>query len=290
MNPGCSCSRVPNPCCSRSPSTPCSAIREALNRRQLHPVQLIGRVIAWADARFNRESDTPRSPAQFRRLDHDRAAGGRADPGPSGPDAAARPAARLAVAGDRDVHPDRAEEPLRPCRGGRLGPGDRRPRRRPAGGVAHRRPRSGSPGPGRRRRAPRSNRWPRTISDGVVAPVFWAALFGLPGLLAYKVDQHRRQHDRPQERRATCISAGRRRGWTICSTSSRRGFPESWSAPRRGSCPAPIRSARGAQCGAMPSITARPMPAGPKRRSPARSASRSPARGSITASWSRITG
>jgi len=32
---------------------------EALNRRQLHPVQLIGRVIAWADARFNRESDTP---------------------------------------------------------------------------------------------------------------------------------------------------------------------------------------------------------------------------------------
>ena len=32
---------------------------EALNRRQLHPVQLIGRVIAWVDARFNRESDTP---------------------------------------------------------------------------------------------------------------------------------------------------------------------------------------------------------------------------------------
>lgn len=31
---------------------------EALNRRQLHPVQLIGRVIAWADARFNLESDT----------------------------------------------------------------------------------------------------------------------------------------------------------------------------------------------------------------------------------------
>ena len=32
---------------------------EALHRRQLHPVQLIGRVIAWADARFNLESDTP---------------------------------------------------------------------------------------------------------------------------------------------------------------------------------------------------------------------------------------
>jgi adenosylcobinamide-phosphate synthase len=32
---------------------------EALNRRHLHPVQLIGRVIAWADARFNRESDGP---------------------------------------------------------------------------------------------------------------------------------------------------------------------------------------------------------------------------------------
>lgn len=32
---------------------------EALHRRQLHPVQLIGRVIAWADDCFNRESDTP---------------------------------------------------------------------------------------------------------------------------------------------------------------------------------------------------------------------------------------
>src|SRR5262249_48090835 len=32
---------------------------EALNRRRLHPVQLIGRVIAWADASFNLESDTP---------------------------------------------------------------------------------------------------------------------------------------------------------------------------------------------------------------------------------------
>jgi adenosylcobinamide-phosphate synthase len=32
---------------------------EALNRRQLHPVQLIGRVIAWADRQFNRENDTP---------------------------------------------------------------------------------------------------------------------------------------------------------------------------------------------------------------------------------------
>jgi adenosylcobinamide-phosphate synthase len=32
---------------------------EAISRRQLHPVQLIGRVIAWADARFNLDSDTP---------------------------------------------------------------------------------------------------------------------------------------------------------------------------------------------------------------------------------------
>src|SRR5688572_19296904 len=32
---------------------------ESISRRHLHPVQLIGRVIARADARFNFDSDTP---------------------------------------------------------------------------------------------------------------------------------------------------------------------------------------------------------------------------------------
>ena len=62
-------------------------------------------------------------------------------------------------------------------------------------------------------------------SDGVVAPVFWAALFGLPGLLAYKVI-NTADSMIGHKSRATCISAGRRRGWTICSTWSRRGCPE----------------------------------------------------------------
>ena len=32
---------------------------ESISRRHLHPVQFIGRVIAWADGRFNLDSDTP---------------------------------------------------------------------------------------------------------------------------------------------------------------------------------------------------------------------------------------
>ena len=94
------------PAAARSPSTPCSAIRMALNRRQLHPVALIGRVIAWADAPLQSRKRHARSPAQFRRLVHDRRCWrGALHPGPAGPVAAARLAARLAVAGDRDVAP-----------------------------------------------------------------------------------------------------------------------------------------------------------------------------------------
>ena len=53
------------------------------------------------------------------------------------------------------------------------------------------------------------------FSDGVTAPLFWALLLGLPGILAYKVVNtadsmigHRTPRHEP--------SAGRRRGSTIC--------------------------------------------------------------------------
>ena len=59
------------------------------------------------------------------------------------------------------------------------------------------------------------------FSDGVVAPVFWYLMLGLPGLFAYKMTNtldsmigHRR--------RAIAISAGRRRGSTISLNLVRR--------------------------------------------------------------------
>ena len=36
--------------------------------------------------------------------------------------------------------------------------------------------------------------------DGIVAPVFWGAVAGLPGIAAYKAAQHARFDDRPPQR------------------------------------------------------------------------------------------
>ncbi len=51
------------------------------------------------------------------------------------------------------------------------------------------------------------------FSDGVVAPVFWLALLGLPGLIAYKAINTADSIST----RAILPLAGRRRGWTIWS-------------------------------------------------------------------------
>lgn len=159
---------------------------EALNRRHLHPVQLIGRVIAWADARFNRESDGP-----GRRRNH-----------------GAWTIAILTVAAlflghiaqsillalplgwlwlsltmstliaQKSLY-DHVAAVASGLETGGLGGGrlavsrivGRDPEALDQSGVA--------------RAAIES--LAENFSDGVVAPVFWAALLGLPGLLAYKV-------------------------------------------------------------------------------------------------------
>ena len=54
------------------------------------------------------------------------------------------------------------------------------------------------------------------FTDGVVAPAFWYAAAGPARALRLQDRQHARQHDRPPLAAAICISAGRRRGSTIC--------------------------------------------------------------------------
>ena len=88
------------------------------------------------------------------------------------------------------------------------------------------------------------------FSDGVVAPVFWFALLGLPGLDRLQGDQHRRFHDRPSHRAASSTSAGPRRGSTISSTSSRRGCPALLLAARCAGGGRRGRNARFKSCGA----------------------------------------
>ena len=197
---------------------------EALNRRQLHPVQLIGRVIAWADARFNRESDTPgrrRNSGAWTTIGL--LAGALILGHLVQTLLLALPLGWLWLAivmstliAQRSLY-DHVAAVASGLETGGLGGG-----RLAVSRIVGRDPEALDQA-GVSRAAIES--LAENFSDGVVAPVFWAALFGLPGLLAYKVDQHRRQHDRPQDARATCISAGRRRGWTICSTWSRRGLP-----------------------------------------------------------------
>ena len=46
------------------------------------------------------------------------------------------------------------------------------------------------------------------FSDGVVAPLFWLAVGGLPGGRRLQGDQHRRQHDRPQTRASSRLRLG----------------------------------------------------------------------------------
>ena len=159
---------------------------EALNRRQLHPVQLIGRVIAWADARFNRESDTP-----GRR----RNAGGWTTAGLLAGALIlghlvqalllALPLGWLWLAivmstliAQRSLY-DHVAAVASGLETGGLGGG-----RLAVSRIVGRDPEALDQA-GVSRAAIES--LAENFSDGVVAPVFWAALFGLPGLLAYKV-------------------------------------------------------------------------------------------------------
>ena len=262
---------------------------EALNRRQLHPVQLIGRVIAWADARFNRENDTP---GRRRNSGAWTTAGLLAGALILGHLVQtlllALPLGWLWLAivmstliAQRSLY-DHVAAVASGLETGGLGGG-----RLAVSRIVGRDPEALDQA-GVSRAA--IELLAENFSDGVVAPVFWAALFGLPGLLAYKVINTADSmigHKSPRHLHFGWAAA---RLDDLLNLIPARLVRLSSCARRRGCCRAPTPSAPGARCGAMPSITARPTPAGPRRRSPARSASRSPGRGSITASWSRITG
>lgn len=159
---------------------------EALNRRQLHPVQLIGRVIAWADERFNLENDTP-----GRRRSRGTWATAGLTVGALVLGAViqdfllALPLGWLWLAlvmstliAQRSLY-DHVAAVASGLETGGLGGG-----RLAVSRIVGRDPEALDQA-GVSRAAIES--LAENFSDGVVAPVFWAALLGLPGLLAYKV-------------------------------------------------------------------------------------------------------
>ena len=124
------------------------------------------------------------------------------------------------------------------------------------------------------------------FSDGIVAPVLWLAIAGLPGAALYKAIN---TADSMIGHRTPRHGAF---GWAAARLDDLVNLPASRlsalllvaaAAFRR--C---VRAARrGAPCGATPAVTVRPMPAIPKRPWPERSAWRSPARASMAACASR---
>jgi adenosylcobinamide-phosphate synthase len=159
---------------------------EALNRRQLHPVQLIGRVIAWADARFNRENDTPgrrRNSGAWTTIGL--LAGALILGHLVQTLLLALPLGWLWLAivmstliAQKSLY-DHVAAVASGLETGGLGGG-----RLAVSRIVGRDPEALDQA-GVSRAAIES--LAENFSDGVVAPVFWAALFGLPGLLAYKV-------------------------------------------------------------------------------------------------------
>lgn len=158
---------------------------ESVSRRDLHPVQIIGRVIAWADERFNLDSDTPgrrRNAGAWTAIGL--AAGALILGWVVQAILLALPLGQVWLAilmssliAQRGLYDHVAAVAsgleIGGVGGGRLAVSrivGRDPEALDQSGVS--------------RAAIES--LAENFSDGVVAPVFWAALFGLPGLLAYK--------------------------------------------------------------------------------------------------------
>ncbi len=158
---------------------------EAISRRQLHPVQLIGRVIAWADARFNLDSDTPgRRRNQGAWTTFGLVAGALVLGWALQAILLALPLGWLWLAllmsslvAQRSLY-DHVAAVASGLEIGGLGGG-----RLAVARIVGRDPEALDQA-GVSRAAIES--LAENFSDGVVAPVFWAALLGLPGLLAYK--------------------------------------------------------------------------------------------------------
>lgn len=158
---------------------------ESISRRNLHPVQLIGRVIAWADTRFNLDSDTPGRRRNAGAWTAIGLVGGASALGwavqvillalPLGQVWLALAMSTLIAQRGLYNHVAAVASGLETggIGGGRLAVSrivGRDPEALDQSGVS--------------RAAIES--LAENYSDGVVAPVFWAALLGLPGLLAYK--------------------------------------------------------------------------------------------------------
>ena len=110
------------------------------------------------------------------------------------------------------------------------------------------------------------------FADGVVAPLFWGVLLGLPGMAAYKAINT--LDSMIGHRSPRYVHFGR---FAARLDDVANWLPARFSAflilARRCVCPAPRRRRAGGRCGAMPLAIARRMPAGPRRRWPALSAS-----------------
>ena len=158
---------------------------ESISRRHLHPVQLIGRVIAWADVRFNLDSDTPgrrRNAGAWTTIGL--VAGASALGWAVQVVLLALPLGQIwlglvmsSLIAQRGLYDHVAAVAsgleIGGVGGGRLAVSrivGRDPEALDQSGVS--------------RAAIES--LAENFSDGVVAPVFWAALLGLPGLLVYK--------------------------------------------------------------------------------------------------------
>lgn len=158
---------------------------EAVSRRNLHPVQLIGRVIAWADSRFNLDSDTPgRRRSQGGWTVIGLVAGSLILGWVIQALLLALPLGWLWLAlvissliAQRSLY-DHVAAVASGLEIGGLGGG-----RLAVARIVGRDPDALDQG-GISRAAIES--LAENFSDGVVAPVFWAAILGLPGLLAYK--------------------------------------------------------------------------------------------------------
>ena len=123
------------------------------------------------------------------------------------------------------------------------------------------------------------------LSDGVVAPLFWGVVAGLPGMLAYKAINtldsmvgHRNERYREF-------------GWASARLDDLVNLaPARLTGPSCAS-PAALRAARLRDHAARrAAATARPTPAGPRPRWPAPSASASPAPASMPGASSRMPG